>query len=122
MTTAVVAPFRFFSLHVVRARRVGASLVRITFAGPDLEHFFSDGYDQSLSLFLPQPGQSEPQVPFELGDGWWQAWREPASRVPERANPKDTGCRAGGPCAPHRLLDPTAITRRCPTCACERPS
>ncbi|WP_405964194.1 siderophore-interacting protein [Streptomyces sp. NBC_00723] len=76
MTTAVVAPFRFFSLHVVRARRVGSSLVRVTFTGQDLEHFFSDGHDQSLSLFLPHPGQSEPQVPFELGDGWWQAWRE----------------------------------------------
>ncbi|MCX4762339.1 siderophore-interacting protein [Streptomyces sp. NBC_01275] len=76
MTTAVVAPFRFFSLQVVRARRIGSSLVRVTFAGPDLEHFFSDGHDQSLSLFLPHPGQREPQVPFELGDGWWQGWRE----------------------------------------------
>ncbi|MDQ0581185.1 siderophore-interacting protein [Streptomyces rishiriensis] len=76
MTTAVAAPFRFFSLQVVRTRRVGSSLVRATFAGPDLEHFFSDGRDQSLSLFLPQPGQSEPRVPYELGDGWWQGWRE----------------------------------------------
>ncbi|MDR6978643.1 NADPH-dependent ferric siderophore reductase [Streptomyces sp. 3330] len=76
MTTAVVAPFRFFSLHVVRTRRLGPSLVRVTFAGQDLEHFFSDGHDQSLSLFLPHPGQSEPRVPHELGDGWWQAWRE----------------------------------------------
>ncbi|MFE6826060.1 siderophore-interacting protein [Streptomyces sp. NPDC057690] len=76
MTTAVVAPFRFFSLHVVRARRVGSSLVRVTFAGEDLRHFFSDGRDQSLSLFLPHPGQSAPAVPHELGDGWWQGWRE----------------------------------------------
>ncbi|MDN0197001.1 siderophore-interacting protein [Streptomyces sp. S.PNR 29] len=76
MTTAVAAPFRFFSLHVVRTRRLGPSLVRVTFAGPDLHAFHSDGRDQSLSLFLPHPGQPEPVVPIELGDGWWQGWRE----------------------------------------------
>ncbi|MFG2373855.1 siderophore-interacting protein [Streptomyces sp. NPDC048504] len=76
MTTAVAAPFRFFSLQVVRTERLGPSLVRVTFAGDDLAFFFSDGCDQSLSLFLPQPGQLEPAVPHELGDGWWQGWRE----------------------------------------------
>ncbi|WP_329217650.1 siderophore-interacting protein [Streptomyces sp. NBC_01485] len=76
MTTAVVAPFRFFSLHVVRTRQLSPSLVRVSFGGEDLEHFFSDGRDQSLSLFLPHPGQSAPAVPIELGDGWWQGWRE----------------------------------------------
>ncbi|MFD8212965.1 siderophore-interacting protein [Streptomyces sp. NPDC059697] len=76
MTTAVAAPFRFFSLQVVRTRRLGPSLVRITFAGDDLPAFASHGRDQSLSLFLPHPGQSEPAVPYELGDGWWQGWRE----------------------------------------------
>ncbi|MGW4751409.1 siderophore-interacting protein [Streptomyces chartreusis] len=81
MTTAVAAPFRFFSLQVVRTRRLGPSLVRVSFAGEDLRHFFSDGCDQSLSLFLPHPGQTEPQVPIELGDGWWQGWRELADDV-----------------------------------------
>ncbi|MET9449256.1 siderophore-interacting protein [Streptomyces cinerochromogenes] len=76
MTTAVAAPFRFFSLQVVRTRRLGPSLVRVTFGGPDLHAFHSLGRDQSLSLFLPHPGQSEPVVPLELGDGWWQGWRE----------------------------------------------
>jgi NADPH-dependent ferric siderophore reductase len=76
VTTAVAAPFRFFSLQVVRTRRLGPSLVRVTFGGPDLHAFHSDGQDQSLSLFLPHPGQSEPVVPLELGDGWWQGWRE----------------------------------------------
>ncbi|MGW2900527.1 siderophore-interacting protein, partial [Streptomyces sp. NPDC001212] len=76
MTTAVAAPFRFFSLQVVRTRRLGPSLVRVTFAGPDLIAFHSDGLDQSLSLFLPHPGQTEPVVPLELGDGWWQGWRD----------------------------------------------
>ncbi|MFJ4617924.1 siderophore-interacting protein [Streptomyces sp. NPDC088812] len=88
MTTAVAAPFRFFSLQVVTTRRLGPSLVRVSFAGEDLRHFLSDGQDQSLSLFLPHPGQREPQIPHELGwepprsgeagsgRGWWQAWRE----------------------------------------------
>ncbi|MDX2594763.1 siderophore-interacting protein [Streptomyces sp. WI03-4A] len=76
MTTAVAAPFRFFSLQVVRTRRLGPSLVRVTFAGADLHAFHSDGRDQSLSLFLPHPGQREPAVPLELGEGWWQGWRE----------------------------------------------
>ncbi|GGV73478.1 MULTISPECIES: siderophore-interacting protein [Streptomyces] len=76
MTTAVAAPFRFFSLQVRRTRRLGPSLVRITFTGPDLHALRSHGRDQSLSLFLPHPGQSEPVVPLEHGDGWWHAWRE----------------------------------------------
>ncbi|AJE40797.1 siderophore-interacting protein [Streptomyces nodosus] len=76
MTTAVAAPFRFFSLQVVRTRRLGPSVVRVSFAGDDLRAFRSDGHDQSLSLFLPHPGQSEPAVPVELGDAWWQGWRE----------------------------------------------
>ena len=76
MTTAVAAPFRFFSLQVVRTRRLGPSLVRVTFGGQELRDFFSDGRDQSLSLFLPAEGRTEPGVPVELGDGWWQAWRE----------------------------------------------
>lgn len=76
MTTAVAAPFRFFSLQVVRTRRLGPSLVRVSFAGAELDAFHSLGRDQSLSLFLPHPGQPEPVVPVELGDGWWQAWRE----------------------------------------------
>ncbi|MEU6506696.1 siderophore-interacting protein [Streptomyces sp. NPDC046942] len=76
MTTAVAAPFRFFSLQVVRTRRLGPSLVRVTFDGAGLHAFHSDGRDQSLSLFLPHPGQPEPVVPLDLGDSWWQAWRE----------------------------------------------
>ncbi|WP_028803516.1 siderophore-interacting protein [Streptomyces sp. 142MFCol3.1] len=76
MTTAAAAPFRFFSLRVARTRRLGPSLVRVTFTGADLRAFHSEGRDQSLSLFLPHPGQSAPVVPVELGDGWWQGWRD----------------------------------------------
>ncbi|MER6343178.1 siderophore-interacting protein [Streptomyces sp. NPDC001595] len=76
MSTAVAAPFRFFSLQVVRTRRLGPSLVRVSFAGDELRDFHSDGCDQSLSLFLPHPGQDAPVVPVELGDDWWKGWRE----------------------------------------------
>ncbi|KUO20165.1 siderophore-interacting protein [Streptomyces dysideae] len=77
MATAVAAPFRFFALQVVRTRRLGPSLVRVTYAGDELRDFHSDGCDQSLSLFLPHPGQAAPVVPVELGeDGWWQGWRD----------------------------------------------
>ncbi|MEW1641573.1 siderophore-interacting protein [Streptomyces sp. NPDC091219] len=60
MTTALAAPFRIFSLHVVRTERLGPSLVRVTFTGDDPASFLSDGCDQSLSLLLPHPGHSVP--------------------------------------------------------------
>ncbi|MGA5449577.1 siderophore-interacting protein [Streptomyces umbrinus] len=74
MPTAVAAPFRFFTLQVTRTRRLSPSLVRVTFTGPDLHAFASNGQDQSLSLFLPRPGQQTPVMPMEYGDGWRQAW------------------------------------------------
>ncbi|MGW0120269.1 siderophore-interacting protein [Streptomyces sp. NPDC003327] len=63
MTTAETAPFQFFSLQVDRTRRLGPSLVRVTFTGEDLKSFVSGGRDQSLSLFLPHPGQEAPVLP-----------------------------------------------------------
>ncbi|MFG2022855.1 siderophore-interacting protein [Streptomyces sp. NPDC048825] len=74
MATAIATPYRFFSLQVVRTRRLSPSLVRVTFAGPDLKAFASNGLDQSLSLFLPRPGQEHPVMPMEYGEGWRQAW------------------------------------------------
>ncbi|MTE17862.1 siderophore-interacting protein [Streptomyces sp. TRM43335] len=81
------SPFRFFTAAVVRRRRLGASLVRITFGGEELREFAGGGRDQSLSLFLPHPGQAEPVVPVELGDAWFAAWRatDPAVRAVMRS-------------------------------------
>lgn len=81
------SPFRFFDAAVVRRRRLGASLVRITFGGEQLREFAGGGRDQSLSLFLPHPGQTEPVVPVELGDAWFAAWRatDPAVRAVMRS-------------------------------------
>ncbi|RST15666.1 siderophore-interacting protein [Streptomyces sp. WAC05374] len=73
--------FGFFSLTVTRTRRLGPSLVRVTFTGTngaELEGFASGGRDQSLSLFLPHPGQPEPVMPpLQDGDlyGALGAWR-----------------------------------------------
>ncbi|MFD5326700.1 siderophore-interacting protein [Streptomyces sp. NPDC127092] len=63
MTNTETAPFQFFSLQVDRTRRLGPSLVRVTFTGEDLRRFASGGRDQSLSLFLPHPGQDAPVLP-----------------------------------------------------------
>ncbi|WP_410539756.1 siderophore-interacting protein [Streptomyces sp. KL2] len=81
------SPFGFFDASVVRSLRLGPSLVRITFGGERLRGFAGGGRDQSFSLFLPQPGQSEPVVPVELGDGWFAAWRgmDPAVRAVMRS-------------------------------------
>ncbi|MFE1379313.1 siderophore-interacting protein [Streptomyces sp. NPDC058740] len=63
MTNAETAPFQFFSLQVDRTRRLGPSLVRVTFTGEELKGFAAGGRDQSLSLFLPHPGQDAPVLP-----------------------------------------------------------
>ncbi|MFF3398035.1 siderophore-interacting protein [Streptomyces sp. NPDC002659] len=86
-TTAELAPFRFFDLKVVRTRRLGPSMVRVTFGGEDLKAFWAGGRDQSLSLFLPHPGQETPVVPVpEDGDlyaalGAWRAMPEDVRAV-----------------------------------------
>ncbi|GAA2447178.1 siderophore-interacting protein [Streptomyces macrosporus] len=81
------SPFRFFDAAVVRRRRLGPSIVRITFGGEQLGEFAGGGRDQSFSLFLPHPGQAEPVVPVELGDAWFAAWRamDPAVRAVMRS-------------------------------------
>ncbi|MEV6652415.1 siderophore-interacting protein [Streptomyces sp. NPDC051219] len=86
-----ITPFRFFDLRVVRTRRLGPSLVRITFGGEELKDFAAGGYDQSLSLFLPHPHQDVPVVPVEEGDGWFAAWR--ALPADERAVMRSYTCR-----------------------------
>ncbi|GGX19808.1 siderophore-interacting protein [Streptomyces chryseus] len=72
--TAVV-PFRLFGLTVARTRRLSTSMLRVTFAGEDLRGFASGGRDQSLSLFLPHPGQPEPVLPPETEPDWFGAYR-----------------------------------------------
>ncbi|MFE2018475.1 siderophore-interacting protein [Streptomyces sp. NPDC059499] len=76
MTAAApVEPFRFFGLTVLGTRRLSPSMCRVTFGGPGLDGFAAGGRDQSLSLFLPHPGQSEPLVPVDGNGEWFSAWR-----------------------------------------------
>ncbi|BAJ29349.1 MULTISPECIES: siderophore-interacting protein [Kitasatospora] len=67
--------FDFFPAHVVRTRRLGPTMLRVTFGGGALRSFASGGRDQSCSLFLPHPGQAEPNLPYAEGEGWFAAWR-----------------------------------------------
>ncbi|MGY4990746.1 siderophore-interacting protein [Streptomyces nigrescens] len=89
MTTTAApatAPFRFFDVYVVRARRVSPSVVRITFGGDRLDELASGGRDQRFKLFLPQPHQERP-VFHDMGDSWYTTWRaqDPAERAVMRS-------------------------------------
>lgn len=81
MSTAVALRYRFYAARVRAARPVGTSLVRVTFGGEELVDFAGGGRDQSVSLFLPHPGQAAPVVPVEAGDDWHRLWRALDPRV-----------------------------------------
>ncbi|MDJ1136724.1 siderophore-interacting protein [Streptomyces iconiensis] len=68
-------PFKFFELRVVRTRRLGPTMLRITLGGAQLSSFASGGRDQRFKLFLPQQGQDRPVLPLEAGDNWFAEWR-----------------------------------------------
>ncbi|WNM38795.1 siderophore-interacting protein [Micromonospora halotolerans] len=87
MTTAVALRYRFYAARVVATRAVGDCPVRVTFGGDDLGEFAGGGRDQSVSVFLPHPGQDTPVVPVEAGEDWYAAWRglDPAVRAVMRS-------------------------------------
>lgn len=91
MTTGTATPvalrYRFYRAQVRHTRRIGASLIRVTLAGDELAGFAGGGRDQSVSLFLPHPGQPEPVVPLDAGDDWYDRWRatDPAVRAVMRS-------------------------------------
>ena len=72
---ALTVPFEFFDVHVVRTRRLGPTMLRITFGGDRSAEFASGGRDQRFKLFLPHPGQDAPVVPVDAGDAWFTIWR-----------------------------------------------
>ncbi|MGK5443543.1 siderophore-interacting protein [Micromonospora sp. URMC 105] len=85
MTTGTATPvalrYRFYRAQVRHTRRIGASLIRVTLGGDELAAFAGGGRDQSVSLFLPHPGQPEPMVPLDAGDDWYGRWRATDSAV-----------------------------------------
>jgi NADPH-dependent ferric siderophore reductase len=73
------APWRFFDLRVIRTRRLGPTVVRVTFGivdgsdsrsrsrnsgsgSGDTQRFTSGGRDQRVKLFFPHPHQAAPVV------------------------------------------------------------
>ncbi|GAA1943058.1 siderophore-interacting protein [Kitasatospora viridis] len=68
--------YRFYRAAVLRTRRLGPTLVRVTLGGAELRGYAGGGRDQSFSLFLPHPGQPEPLLPIEAGEDWFTGWRE----------------------------------------------
>jgi NADPH-dependent ferric siderophore reductase len=66
---------------VSRVARLSPSFVRLTFTGPELEHFSDVGLDQRIKLVLPLAGSGFDHFPVGSDDwSWWERWRElPAS-------------------------------------------
>ena len=75
--TAPAAPtvpaFRPFAVRVARTRRLGASFLRVTFTGPDLGEFGSQGNDQRIKVLFPLEGAGLAHLP--LGEDWYAEWR-----------------------------------------------
>ncbi|OEV09706.1 siderophore-interacting protein [Streptomyces nanshensis] len=72
---ARTVPFEFFDVHVVRARRLGPTMLRVTLGGEPLRRLSAGGRDQRIKLFLPQSGQQAPLVPTDAGEAWFTVWR-----------------------------------------------
>ncbi|MFG1807307.1 siderophore-interacting protein [Streptomyces sp. NPDC049040] len=67
--------YDFFDVHVLRTRRLSATLLRVVLGGPGLSRVVSGGRDQRLKLFLPQDGQERPILPDVLDIDWYPRWR-----------------------------------------------
>jgi iron complex transport system ATP-binding protein len=71
----VESAYRGFEVHVVRARRLSPSFLRMTFTGPDLHAFGTEGLDQRIKLVLPVSCGARIDVGLFADDGWHDAWR-----------------------------------------------
>lgn len=54
---------RFRLIEVTATERLSPHMARITFGGPDLDGFYSPGFDDHVKLFFPAPGEAEPALP-----------------------------------------------------------
>jgi len=76
------SPWQFFDVEVARIEQVTPSFRRITFTGPELEHFGDPGYDVRIKFVLPAPDGGYEHL---VRDGeWYAAWR---AQPEERRNP-----------------------------------
>ncbi|MFW6034343.1 MAG: siderophore-interacting protein [bacterium] len=77
-----VAAWRFFDCRVAAATRLSPSFTRLTLAGPDLDEFADNGWDQRFKLILPDPLGTYDSLPRAAD--WYRTWR----RLPaDRRNP-----------------------------------
>ncbi|MBW4718732.1 siderophore-interacting protein [Saccharothrix obliqua] len=72
-TAVEVEPFRHFDAEVLAVRPVGASLVRVTFGGPDMRDVTTSGPDQRIKVFLP--AEDGLAVPVPTGADWYARYR-----------------------------------------------
>ena|SRR3712207_4432425 len=74
-----VPVYRPFAVRVSRLQRLSPSFLRVTFTGPDLADFVSNGRDQRIKVMLPLPGRGIEDCPDDVD--WYGAWRAlPAER------------------------------------------
>lgn len=79
--TAQVPAYRTFAVRVARLQRLSPSFLRVTFTGPDLDVFASNGLDQRIKVLFPIPGRGLADCP--TGPDWYGEWRSlPAGRQP----------------------------------------
>lgn len=71
--TAQVPAHRTFDVRVARLRRLSPSFLRVTFTGPELDVFTSNGLDQRIKVLLPLPGRGLVDCP--TGPDWYGEWR-----------------------------------------------
>lgn len=79
--TIPIPAYRTFAVRVARLRRLGPSFLRVSFRGPDLHLFASNGNDQRITVLLPLPGRGLVDCP--TGPDWYGEWRaRPVGRQP----------------------------------------
>ncbi|MFD2093570.1 siderophore-interacting protein [Blastococcus deserti] len=77
--TLQIPAYRPFAVRVARLQRLSPSFLRVTFTGPDMAAFTSNGRDQRIKVMLPLPGRGIGDCPTD--PDWYGAWRElPAQR------------------------------------------
>ena len=71
---AVRPSYRVYDVSVAAVDRLSDSFARVTFTGPDLHDFGTEGLDQRIKVVLPLPGIGVSLFP--RGQAWYDAWRD----------------------------------------------
>lgn len=67
--------YRAFGVRLLRARRLSPSFLRMTFTGPDLDEFGTDGLDQRIKLVLPAACGAKVDLAMFSDPDWYSTWR-----------------------------------------------